>query len=171
MVKGSLEFTKNREFDHNKTRHNKYVKLRVVHAPGMPGTFSPPPRVSDSDMQLGGGEYVPGACATRKFTYLVRDLWLKYQLKITLLSIFSSLQLRNSLHVGGTRSSARERNVNCKDKTIAIRQRVFFWLILDLWIKHNRYDKSWTVTWYHGLLDLSRYNPSIVALFNALFDL
>ena len=125
MVKGSLEFTKNREFDHNKTRHNKYVKLRVVHAPGIPGTFSPPPRVSDSDMQLGGGEYVPGACATRKFTYLVRDLWLKYQLKITLLSIFSSLQLRNSLHVGGTRSSARERNVNCKDKTIAIRQRVF----------------------------------------------
>ena len=28
----------------------RYVKLRVVHAPGMPGTFSPPPRVSDPDM-------------------------------------------------------------------------------------------------------------------------
>ena len=27
------------------------VKLRVVHAPGMPGTFSPPPRVSNPDMQ------------------------------------------------------------------------------------------------------------------------
>ena len=31
----------------------RYVKLRVAHAPGMPGTFSPPPRVSDPDMQHG----------------------------------------------------------------------------------------------------------------------
>ena len=31
----------------------RYVKLRVVHAPGMPGTFSPPPRVSDPDMHHG----------------------------------------------------------------------------------------------------------------------
>ena len=28
----------------------RYVKLRVVHAPGMPGTFSPPLQVSDPDM-------------------------------------------------------------------------------------------------------------------------
>ena len=28
-------------------------KLRVAHAPGMPGTFSPPPRVSDTDMHHG----------------------------------------------------------------------------------------------------------------------
>ena len=28
----------------------RYVKLRVVHAPGMPGTFAPPPRLSDPDM-------------------------------------------------------------------------------------------------------------------------
>ena len=28
----------------------RYVKLWVVHAPVMPGTFSPPPRVSDPDM-------------------------------------------------------------------------------------------------------------------------
>ena len=28
----------------------KHVKLRVAHAPGMPGTFSLPPRVSDPDM-------------------------------------------------------------------------------------------------------------------------
>ena len=27
-----------------------YVKLRIAHALGMPGTFSPPPRVSDPDM-------------------------------------------------------------------------------------------------------------------------
>ena len=28
----------------------RYLKLRVAQAPGMPGTFSPPPRVSDPDM-------------------------------------------------------------------------------------------------------------------------
>ena len=31
----------------------RYGKLRVAHALGMPGTFSPPPGVSDSDMQHG----------------------------------------------------------------------------------------------------------------------
>ena len=31
----------------------RYAKLRVVHAPGMPGTFSPPPLVSDPDMHHG----------------------------------------------------------------------------------------------------------------------
>ena len=75
----------------------RYVKLRVAHAPGMPGTF---PRhrlqrktlVSDPGMHhgtcvthvpwcisgsltRGGGENlpgIPGACATRNFTYLAR---------------------------------------------------------------------------------------------------
>ena len=31
----------------------RYVTLRVAHAPGMPGTFTPPPRVSDPDMHHG----------------------------------------------------------------------------------------------------------------------
>ena len=31
----------------------RYAKLRVAHAPGMPGTFSPPLRVSDPDMHHG----------------------------------------------------------------------------------------------------------------------
>ena len=31
----------------------RYVKLRVAPAPEMPGTFSPPPRVSDPDMDHG----------------------------------------------------------------------------------------------------------------------
>ena len=31
----------------------RYEKLRVAHAPGMPGTFSPLPRVSDPDMHQG----------------------------------------------------------------------------------------------------------------------
>ena len=36
-----------------KTTHGpltRYTILRVAHAPGMPGTFSPPPRVSDPNM-------------------------------------------------------------------------------------------------------------------------
>ena len=31
----------------------RYVKLLVAHAPGMPGTFSPPPRVSYPDLHHG----------------------------------------------------------------------------------------------------------------------
>ena len=31
----------------------RYVKLRVAHAPVMPGTFSPPPQFSDPDMHHG----------------------------------------------------------------------------------------------------------------------
>ena len=31
----------------------RYIKLRVAHATGMPGMFSPPPRVSDPDMHHG----------------------------------------------------------------------------------------------------------------------
>ena len=78
----------------------RYVNLRVAHAPEMPGTFSPPPRVSDPDMHYGtcvthvlwcmpeslttvsfevvGGENVPdfsGACVTLDYTYLVRGTW------------------------------------------------------------------------------------------------
>ena len=83
----------------------RYVKLRVAHAPGMPGTFSPPTLVSDPDMHhgtcvthvpwcmpgslisgflwsrwRGNCDRIPGACATRNFTYLVRgplcsDIW------------------------------------------------------------------------------------------------
>ena len=68
----------------------RYAKLRVGHAPGMPGTFSPPPRVSDPDMHHGtcvthvpwcipgsltNVPGIPGACATRNFTYLVRGPW------------------------------------------------------------------------------------------------
>ena len=70
----------------------RYVKLWVAHAPGMSGTFSPPPRVSDPDIhhgtcvthvrwcmpgsptsgfvEVGDGEKVPGilgACTTRNF--------------------------------------------------------------------------------------------------------
>ena len=32
---------------------SRYVKFRAAHGPGMPGTFSPPPRVSNPDMHHG----------------------------------------------------------------------------------------------------------------------
>ena len=79
---------------------DRYVKLRIAHAPGMSGTFSPPPRVSDPGMHHGtcvthvpwcmpGSQTsgflwrrwrgnvpgIPGACATRNFTYLARGPW------------------------------------------------------------------------------------------------
>ena len=75
----------------------RYVKLRVAHAPRMPATFSPLPRVSDPDMShgtcvthvpwcmpgsltsgflyVGGGQNIPGipgTSATNNLTYLVR---------------------------------------------------------------------------------------------------
>ena len=75
----------------------RYLKLRVAHAQGMSGTFSPPttsrePLVSDPGMHhgicvmhvpwcmpgsltRGGGENasgIPGACITHNFAYLVR---------------------------------------------------------------------------------------------------
>ena len=73
----------------------RYIKFWVVQAPGMLRRFSPPPRVSDSDMHHGtcvthvpwcmpgsltssDGENVPGipgACATHNFTYLARGSW------------------------------------------------------------------------------------------------
>ena len=37
---------------HDRGPFTRYVKLRVAHAPGMPGMLSPP-RVSDSDMHNG----------------------------------------------------------------------------------------------------------------------
>ena len=53
----------------------KYVKLWVAHAPGMPGTFYPLPRVSDPDMHYGTcmthvpwcmpGSLTSGVCGSR----------------------------------------------------------------------------------------------------------
>ena len=44
------------EYNHTQHRHGplaRYVPLRVAHAPGMPGTFPPRPRVSDPDRHHG----------------------------------------------------------------------------------------------------------------------
>ena len=78
----------------------RYVKLRVAHAPGMPGTFSPPPWINDPGMHHGTcvthvpwcmpGSLVSGFLWSRlrgkrsrhsrrmrnpHFTYLVRGPW------------------------------------------------------------------------------------------------
>ena len=45
----------------------RYVKLRVAHAPGIPGTFFPPPRVSDLDMHH-------GTCVTHVPWYMLGSL-------------------------------------------------------------------------------------------------
>ena len=71
----------------------RYIKLQVAHAPGMPGTFSSPPRICVTHVQWcmpgsltsgflwsRGRENVPGIpgpCAIHNFTYLARSsLWL-----------------------------------------------------------------------------------------------
>ena len=64
----------------------RYVELRVAHAPGMPGTFSPPPRVSDPDMHHGTSGFLWSWWRGKRsrhsrrmrilnFTYLVRGPW------------------------------------------------------------------------------------------------
>ena len=100
----------------------RYVKLRVTHAPGMPGTFSPPPPVSDPDMHhdtclthvpccmpgsLTSGflwsrwrENVPGisgSCTTRKFTYLERGIW-HYLCGIRISSCYFRVNLHDLPH-------------------------------------------------------------------------
>ena len=78
---------------------NRYVKVRIAYAPGMPGTFSPP-RASDSDMHharvvmhtgIANNRLplksvvpsIPGACSTRNFSYLVREPWQSQMIGIT----------------------------------------------------------------------------------------
>ena len=54
----------------------RYVKLRVAHAPGMPGTFSPPPRISDPDMHHGTClTHVPWCMPGSLTSDFLRSLW------------------------------------------------------------------------------------------------
>ena len=89
----------------------RYLKLRVAHGSGMPGTFSPPhglsipacitarasctcrdacwDRLLAVSFEVGGEENVPRACATRDLTYLERGPWynkmfLAYNLQVYL---------------------------------------------------------------------------------------
>ena len=53
MIGGIFTYITNRTNIPANRPLTRYVKLRVAHAPGMPGTFSPPTWVSDSDMHNG----------------------------------------------------------------------------------------------------------------------
>ena len=82
-----------RPWSHDSMPHNeplaRYVKLPVVHVPGMPGTFSPPPRVSNIDTHH-------GACV----------MHMPWCMPISLTSVFLSSQWRRkrSRHSGCTRT-------------------------------------------------------------------
>ena len=52
-ISESCRVTEKETLDRSNGPLARYVILRVAHAPGMPGTFSPPPRVSDPDMHHG----------------------------------------------------------------------------------------------------------------------
>ena len=109
----------------------KYVKLWVAHAPGMPGTFSPP-RVSDPDMHHGMCVthvpwYIPGsltssfrwsrwrgnvpgitvACATHNFAYLVRGPWLPLMERLFASSVMIWLREMGRFLSSTTRKSFR----------------------------------------------------------------
>ena len=54
----------------------RYAKFRVAHAPGMPGTFSPSPRISDPDMRHGTcGTHVPWCVSGSLTSGLLWSLW------------------------------------------------------------------------------------------------
>ena len=55
----------------------RYEKLRVAHAPGMPATFSPPPRVSDPDMHHGACAMHMPWCVPESITSAF--LWSRWQ--------------------------------------------------------------------------------------------
>ena len=58
----------------------RYVKLCVAHAPGLPGMFSPPPRVSDPDLHH-------GTCVTHVHTGIAN---LRFPLKSVAGKMFSA---------------------------------------------------------------------------------
>ena len=94
----------------------RYVKLQVLHSPG---TFSLPPRVSDPDkhqgtcvcrdacldrslmasFKVGSGKNIPGipgVCATRNFTYLVRGPF-TYNIRLSpLISMSEAFSTKNA---------------------------------------------------------------------------
>ena len=53
LAKSRRSFLMKTRCQHINEPLTRYVELRVAHAPGIPGTFSMPPRISDSDMHHG----------------------------------------------------------------------------------------------------------------------
>ena len=95
---------RHQEPDHHQSCYGhlaRYAKWRVPHAPRMPGTFSPPPRISDPDMYR-------GTCVTHVPWYMPRSLtisflWNRWRGKRSLLS----RRMRNpQVYVFGKRTIA-----------------------------------------------------------------
>ena len=130
----------------------KYVKLRVADAPRMPGTFphhrlQRKPLVNDPGMHRGtcvthvpwcmpgslihgGGENVPGipgACATRNFTYLARGLWLMCFLLIHATLLLSSVARCLKWH----------KVSNFLSKSLKLQHSYAYHIIIQLIIKHE----------------------------------
>ena len=77
---------------------DRYVKLRFAHAPGMPGTFSPPPRVSDPDMHHGTCVTHVPCCMSGSLT--IGFLWIQWRGKRSR----HSRRMRNlQLYISGKR--------------------------------------------------------------------
>ena len=61
-----LYYTGNKTLPHGPL--TRYLKLRVAHAPGIPGTFSPPPQVCDPNMHHGTCVTHVACCIPRSLT-------------------------------------------------------------------------------------------------------
>ena len=81
----------------------RYVKLRVAHAPGMPGTFSPLPWVSDPDTHHGTCvTYVPWCMPESLYS---SSLWIRWRGKLSR----HSRRMRNpQFYVSGKRPMAHQ---------------------------------------------------------------
>ena len=91
----------------------RYVKLRIVHVPGMPGTLSPPAPVSDPDMHHGTWVthvplYMPGSLSSgflwrrwwekrSRHSRRMRNPWLKYLTKALCIRTIIVVRYRSSV--------------------------------------------------------------------------
>ena len=68
----------------------RYVKLRVAHAPGIPGTFSPPPQVNNPDMHhVTCPTYVPWCMPGSLTSGFLKSSWQRKRSRY-------SMRMRNS---------------------------------------------------------------------------
>ena len=95
---------------------SRYAKLRVAHVPGMPGTFSPSPWVSDPDM------YVPW-CMLGSLTS--GFLWCRWRGKLSR----HSRRLRNSQFYVSDRRLMHKHGSRLKSTAVEVK----VWITIKLW--------------------------------------
>ena len=99
----------------------RYVKLRVVHAPGMPGTFSPPPRISDTDVHH-------GTCVTH----------VPWCMPGSLTCGFLCNNVRGKRYRHSRRMRKPQFNVSCKRPIIS----ALYFVLSD---KYNKIQQKWSI--------------------------